>query len=397
MGLQEINSYHTNQNISTPPADSNQITPSSPLLSSTISKGKSKDSSASDSIKTVWDYIKLPFMKVWEFVEPFVRGFWNWIKWIGKGCPKEKSPKEIVYEIITKPKETAKRYAGALEKNVSEFITGVLLDHSKFKKMRTDSEKKWHTFLSTLGKECSDTSQLFIGSDSNIIQSLKAILDPRKKALNNFFSKLADGIKKNPDLFCRTLPNFKEKILNVIGKEEKENNKPMVKNIRKVFSGYLSEAVEFIKKNPKKYEQFIDSVYALDKFQEDKIVKICEDHLSPPGEYSDSLKEVFRNFDHVSEPLADPTLFFDEHLKGKEGIKNLSLAFYQSVLEVITPEEIDTFIEAIGNDFPLLTGILQEFRERSDKERREIAKKLPEAIETLKELKTDFDNLNTSD
>lgn len=397
MVLQGID-RNKNDNLPNPVFDSQNISSSQSCkqyFTTMISKGEAKEpTSLSDSFKKIWEYIQWPFIKIWEYIETPTTNFWNWIKWVAQGCPKEKSSKEVLSDIITDPKKTAKQYGASPIENIGKFIVSVLSNREQIEKMRKDSKAKWENFLKAFADELPKES--FSLSTEDNVQALRALINPTKRSKINLFNKLKDAVKKNRLLFQRSLIKLSEKILTVIGKEDLETNQEEVKHLRRLCGECIPKVVEFLEKNPAEFGSFIEGVYHLTKIEKDQIIHICQKYLEIPSEYADSLQSVFQEPGQTSNKLNIPRLFFDENLKTTPGMEKIPMAFYQSILEEILPEEIDTFIEAIGTDFPLLTTLLQDFKELEANKRHHLAKDLPKTLVILTDIKKELEGNNNN-
>lgn len=360
---------------------------------STIRHGEKESNRIMEMFGKIWEGFKIPFVKTWEFIEAPILSAWNWIKWVFSGCPNEKSSKEMYAEITSAPKKKAKEFASTPQEKIPELVVAALVDPTESDKMR--NENNWNDFHKTFSKTYPDYSKLF--ENNNLIMAMKAILNPFNKNRNENFDSLKKWMSENPSLFARSFKRLAEKILKVVEKIPEEGGEDTVVPLRQLASEYMPNAAEFAEKNPDKYKLFLDRLYLQtpETLTPEAIIRICEETLFPPNaQIKAAIQKVFGDSNRlvVFERLAIPRLLNLHQTIPSEvkGTGEFPLAFYQCVLEVVQPEEIEKLIGVIPKDYPIIINILQRVKDQGKIGLEQIAVYLPESIKVLSKMHNDF-------
>ncbi|NGX59330.1 MAG: hypothetical protein KR126chlam3_00481 [Chlamydiae bacterium] len=349
-----------------------------------ISEGE-KSLSLTEKIKehfwTAWEYVQIPFVKAWE-----------WIVWVVHFCPAEQTPLEIMEKIVEDPKSAAKEFAKNPADNVGELVLAVLIDPANVKKLRDENEAAFGTFMKEFKRAYKKHADLLIGKEADIVPALLAFIDPTEHSGHDLFTALQKVAQQNPALVFEALGQVGKQVLEIVGEKKDEDNEH-VSALRLIFTDYLPKVIEQVKACPDDFKSFFEELYALDGFNEDTIIQLFknDDLPAPTDAELAALLTIFAVTGLGLRQLADPEKYFGSEYKGAKGM-DIKMAFYQSILSVVEPDQIEDVIKTLKKDHPLLTAILQQAKDEDSATRKKIAENLPEALEVLAQLYADYQN-----
>ncbi|NGX47854.1 MAG: hypothetical protein K1000chlam3_01239 [Chlamydiae bacterium] len=349
---------------------------------STIREGE-KESSTIEKFK---EY----FWKGYDWVKSIFVKAWGYIVWIAYCCPGEKSYLEIMEDIIEDPKETAIECAKKPEESAAELVMAALIDPSAVKKMCNENKGKIGTFMEAYKKANKEHAKLFVGKNGNLIPALLAFVNPFKASGHDMFKNLAKLVGNNAALMASALENLRKEVLEVLGENDKENDKKEVKALRLVFNAYLPKVIKQAQDKPEDFKEFFEGLYKLQN--PNQLMNVIGHYLNPApsAEEKSALETVLGRQFLALRWFEQPNLLGPDYT-GSNKI-NLPMTFYQSVLREVDEDQIASVIDAIGENFPLVTAALQQLKDSGPKNLEKISENLPEALEVLAQLKKDYEN-----
>ncbi len=347
---------------------------------STGNSAKSMASNAWAKAKSLfWGVLGLPkalYNKITGGIKALFWGTWNGA--VGLVTPKKPVPQtpvppspnpkpSSIFDTITEnPKESAADFAKQPIPFIGRVVAATLAGPKGFQEWATQKDSPWIEFIAEF-KGLFDHKEIF-AKENQILGQLQALSNPfGPEKPNEFFIELA---QKNPNLIAKAICKTSEKIIAALGDEK--SNIGGAKVLRELFGTLLPQFAEKVKEEPALIKEF----YSLK--DTGAIKAFLASHLPTNAD-----KTIL---DEADLPLWElQSKEYAAFLGQQVNAVNLVEAFKTSLIEEITPADLDICAEHLKEQYPVIAAVATACKAYAENEdtTTKAARQLSEAYNVL--------------